>query len=161
MTLIAARHHEKLTLAYEIRVHNLVGQGGDRCNAWCRGRRLLHCRERAGYPAAPCIRTLPRMPHGALQGGLCRVGRRTIIVGHARCQVIEGSEIGYPSAGARCEQRMEPGLPQAVPSGRSLHRGCDALVFHVAIYPDSTSSSTTSSLRAASFRARPSPDVGT
>ena len=47
--------------------------------------------------------TLPRMPHGALQGGLCRVGRRMIIVGHAGCQVIEGSEIGYPSAGARCE----------------------------------------------------------
>jgi hypothetical protein len=37
-----------------------------------------------------------------------------IIVGHARCQVIEGSEIEYPSAVARCEQRMEPGLPQAV-----------------------------------------------
>ena len=37
-----------------------------------------------------------------------------IIVGHARCQVIKGSEIEYPSAVARCEQRMEPGLPQAV-----------------------------------------------
>ena len=39
-----------------------------------------------------------------------------IIVGHALCQVIEGSEIEYPSAVARCEQRMEPGLPQAVVS---------------------------------------------
>jgi hypothetical protein len=39
-----------------------------------------------------------------------------IMVGHARCQVIEGSEIEYPSAVARCEQRMEPGLPQAVVS---------------------------------------------
>ena len=58
--------------------------------------------------------TLPRMPRGELQGGLCRVGGRMIIVGNARCQVIEGSEIEYPSAGARCEQRMEPGLPQAV-----------------------------------------------
>jgi hypothetical protein len=37
-----------------------------------------------------------------------------IIVGHARCQVIEGSEIEYPSAVARYEQHMEPGLPQAV-----------------------------------------------
>jgi hypothetical protein len=36
-----------------------------------------------------------------------------IIVG-ARCQVIEGSEIEYPSAVAWCEQRVEPGLPQAV-----------------------------------------------
>src|SRR6476660_8666227 len=33
-----------------------------------------------------------------------------IIVGHPRCQVIEGSEIEYPSAVARCEQRMEPGF---------------------------------------------------
>ena len=39
-----------------------------------------------------------------------------IIVGHARCQAIGGSEIEYPSAVARCEQRMEPGLPQAVVS---------------------------------------------
>jgi hypothetical protein len=37
-----------------------------------------------------------------------------IIVGHAPCEVIEGSEIEYPSAVARYEQRMEPGLPQAV-----------------------------------------------
>ena len=42
------------------------------------------------------------------------MGRRMIIVGHARCQVIEDSEIEYPPAVARCEQRMEPGLPQAV-----------------------------------------------
>ena len=42
------------------------------------------------------------------------MGRRMIIVGHVRCQVVEGSEIEYPSAVARCEQRMEPGLPQAV-----------------------------------------------
>ena len=54
------------------------------------------------------------MPRGALQGGLCRIGRRMIIVGHARCQVIEGGEIEYPSAVAWCKQRMEPGLPQAV-----------------------------------------------
>lgn len=58
--------------------------------------------------------TLPRMPHSALQGGLCRIGGRMIIVGHAGCHVIEGSEIEYPSAVARCEQGMKPGLPQAV-----------------------------------------------
>ena len=45
--------------------------------------------------------TLPRMPRGALQGGLCRIGRRMIIVGHARCQVIEGSEIEYRKASPR------------------------------------------------------------
>ena len=55
--------------------------------------------------------TLSRMPRVTLQGGLCRIGRRMIIVGHARCQVIESSEIEYPSAVARCEQHMEPGLP--------------------------------------------------
>ena len=45
--------------------------------------------------------TPSRMPRGALQGGLCPIGRRMIIVGHVRCQVIEGSEIEYPSAVAR------------------------------------------------------------
>ena len=62
----------------------------------------------------PLSATLPRMPRVTLQGGLCRIGRRMIIVGHARCQVIEGSEVEYPSAVTWCEQRMEPELPQAV-----------------------------------------------
>jgi hypothetical protein len=50
-------------------------------------------------------------------GGLCGIGRRMIIVGHARCQVSEGSEIEYPSAVARSEQRMEPG-PRPAVAGR-------------------------------------------
>ena len=67
-------------------------------NARCRGRRWLHRRERAGCPAAPCIRHAPAHAARRAPGGLCGIGRRMIIVGHARCQVIEGSEIEYPSA---------------------------------------------------------------
>jgi len=71
----------------------------------------LHCSQ--AIEAHRVSATLPRMPRGTLQGGLSRIGGRMIIVGHARGQVIEGSEIEYPSAVAGCEQRMESGLPQA------------------------------------------------
>jgi len=48
-----------------------------------------------------------------------------IIVGHARCQVIEGSEIEYPSAVARCEERMGP-VSRLTMTATSLPGACEA-----------------------------------
>jgi len=101
------------------------------------------------------------MPRDALQGGLCRVGRRMTIVGHAGCQVIEGSEIEYPSAVARCELRMEPGLPQAVPSGRSSAPRMRRLGLpHDHLPRLQPPARRRRRYQPRGYRARPSPDVG-
>ena len=64
--------------------------------------------------------TLPRMPRGTLQGALCRIGRRMIIVGHARCQVIKAARLN--SRGARivdlADRRDDPST-QCAHSGRA------------------------------------------
>ena len=125
------------------------------------GSSLLHCPERAGYPAAPVYAaTLPRMPHGALQGGLCRV---RLANDHRRSRTVSGDRgqrdwISVRRSAVRTAHGTGASTGRAVGQAIGTEDGALASTWPSTRTP--TSSSTTSSLPAASFRARPTPDVG-